>query len=72
VKIFKNHRELLWELTDGKRPTLPADDLDDPAVHLLAKGLLEVVDGRLRATPAAHELRKQMERLRKRIERDPG
>ena len=51
MKIFKRHRELLWELTGGRRPkTLPADDLDDPAVHLLAKGLVEVVDGRLRAT----------------------
>jgi hypothetical protein len=33
------HREVLWALTSGGRPrTLPADNLDDPAVHLLAMG----------------------------------
>ena len=47
------HREVLWTLTSGGRPrTLPADNLDDPAVHLLAMGLVEGVDGRLRATQA--------------------
>jgi hypothetical protein len=42
--------------------TLPADNLDDPAVYLLAKGLAEVVDGRLQDTPAAFALRKWIER----------
>jgi hypothetical protein len=57
------HREVLWTLTSGWRTrTLPADNLDDPAVYLLAKGLAEVVDGRLQATRAGHELRKQIER----------
>ena len=29
------HREVLWTLTSGERPrTLPADNLDDPAMHL--------------------------------------
>jgi hypothetical protein len=65
VKIFKRHRELLWELTgDWRTRTLPADNLDDPAVYLLAKGLAEVVDGRLRATQAGFALRKQIERER--------
>jgi hypothetical protein len=60
------HREVLWELTGGgwQNRTLPADDLDDPAVYLLAKGLAEVVDGRLQATRAGFELRKQIERER--------
>jgi hypothetical protein len=42
--IFSNaHREVLWKLTSNRRPTtLPADNLDDPAVYLLAKGLAEV------------------------------
>jgi hypothetical protein len=31
-------------------------------VYLLAKGLAEVVDGRLLATRAGYELRKQIER----------
>jgi hypothetical protein len=31
-------------------------------VHLLALGLVEVVDGRLQATPAGFELRRQIER----------
>jgi len=31
---------------------LDADNLDDPGVHLLAMGLVEGVDGRLRATQA--------------------
>ena len=62
--IFSNaHREVLWKLTSDRRPTtLPADNLDDPAVYLLAKGLAEVVDGRLRATQASFALRKQIER----------
>ena len=57
------HRELFWKLTGRAVPrkTLPADNLDDAAVYLLAKGLAEVVDGRLQATPAAYELRKQIE-----------
>ena len=65
-RVFSSaHREVLWTLTDGWRTrTLPADNLDDPAVYLLAKGLAEVVDGRLRATPAGLELRKQIERER--------
>jgi hypothetical protein len=58
-------RELFWKLTSrGWRRTLPAGNLDDPAVYLLAKGLVEVVDGRLQATPAGFELRKQIERER--------
>jgi hypothetical protein len=57
------HREVLWTLTSGRRPrTLPADNLDDPAVHLLAMGLVEVVDGRLQATKAGYDLRKLIER----------
>ena len=61
--IFSNaHRDVLWKLTSNRRSTLPADNLDDPAVYLLAKGLAEVVDGRLRATPAGFALRKQIER----------
>ena len=43
---------------------MPADSLDDPEVYLLAKGLAEVVDGRLRATPAGFVLRKLIERER--------
>jgi hypothetical protein len=62
--IFNSaHREVLWTLTSGERPrTLPADNLDDPAVHLLAMGLVEVVDGRLRATQAGYDLRKLIAR----------
>jgi hypothetical protein len=58
--VFRSaHRELLWKLTSGSwwNRTLPADNLDDPAVYLLAKGLAEVVDGRLQATPAGFALR---------------
>jgi hypothetical protein len=62
-RIFSAHREVLWTLTGAWRTrTLPADNLDDPAVYLLAKGLAEVVDGRLQATPAAYQLRRQIER----------
>jgi hypothetical protein len=64
-RVFSSaHRDVLWKLTSGgwRTRTLPADNLDDPAVYLLAKGLAEVVDGRLRATPAGYELRKQIER----------
>jgi hypothetical protein len=63
-RVFSNtHREVLWKLTSGRRPTtLPADNLDDPEVYLLAKGLAEVVDGRLQATRAGYELRKRIER----------
>jgi hypothetical protein len=63
-RVFSSaHREVLWKLTSGRRPTtLPADNLDDPEVYLLAKGLAEVVDGRLRATQAGHDLRNMMER----------
>jgi hypothetical protein len=63
-QIFNGaHRAVLWTLTgDWRTRTPPADNLDDPAVYLLAKGLAEVVDGRLRATPAGFELRKRMER----------
>jgi hypothetical protein len=61
--LSQRHREVLWALTNGKRPgTLPADNLDDPAVHLLGLRLAEVVDGRLRATPAGFVLRKLIER----------
>jgi hypothetical protein len=58
------HRELLWKLTSDtwRTRTLPADNLDDPAVYLVGKGLAEVVDGRLRATQAGYDLRKQLER----------
>jgi hypothetical protein len=56
---------VLWTLTSGWRTrTLPADNLDDPAVHLLGLGLVEVVDGRLQATPAGFTLRKLIERER--------
>jgi hypothetical protein len=60
------HREVLWKLTGAgwRTRTLPADNLDDPAVYLLAKELAEVVDGRLQATRAGFELRKQIERER--------
>ena len=62
--IRSAHCELLWTLTSAswRTRTLPADNLDDPAVYLLAKGLAEVVDGRLRATQAGFALRKQIER----------
>ena len=52
-RIFNGaHRDVLWTLTgDWRTRTLPADNLDDPAVYLLAQGLAEVVDGRLLATP---------------------
>jgi hypothetical protein len=57
------HRDVLWTLTgDWRTRTPPADNLDDPAVYLIAKGLAEVVDGRLLATRAGYELRKQIER----------
>ena len=65
--VFRSaHREVLWTLTSGswRTRTLPADNLDDPEVYLLAKGLAEVVDGRLQATPAGFALRKQIERER--------
>jgi hypothetical protein len=65
--VFRStHREVLWKLTGAgwRNRTLPADNLDDPAVYLLAKGLAEVVDGRLQATSAGFELRKQIERER--------
>jgi hypothetical protein len=63
VVLRSAYRVLLWKLTSGKCPTtLPADNLDDPAVYLLAKGLAEVVNGRLRATRAGYALRKQIER----------
>jgi hypothetical protein len=56
-------RDVLWALTSGRRPrTLPAHNLDDPAVHLLGMGLAEVVDGRLQATQAGYDLRKLIER----------
>ena len=60
------HCELLWTLTGGSWRTrsLPAGNLDDPAVHLLAMGLVEVVDGRLQATQAGYDLRKRIERER--------
>ena len=63
--LHSAHREVLWTLTSGWRTrTLPADNLDDPAVHLLGLGLVEVVDGRLQATPAGFTLRKLIERER--------
>jgi hypothetical protein len=65
--VFRSaHREVLWTLTSGswRTRTLPADNLDDPEVYLLAKGLAEVVEGRLRATPAGFALRKRIERDR--------
>ncbi len=56
-------RAVLRTLASGWRTrTLPADSLDDPEVYLLAKGLAEVVDGRLQATPAGFALRKLIER----------
>jgi hypothetical protein len=65
-RVFgSDYRAVLWKLTSGTRPiTLPAGNLDDPEVYLLAKGLAEVVDGRLQATRAGFELRKQIERER--------
>ena len=47
-RVFgSDYRAVLWKLTSGKPPTtLPADNLDDPEVYLLAKGLAEVVHGR--------------------------
>jgi hypothetical protein len=58
-------REVLKTLTSGWRTRiLPADNLDDPAVHLLGLGLAEVVDGRLQATPAGFTLWKLIERER--------
>jgi hypothetical protein len=65
--ILRNaYRELLWTLTSRgwRTRTLPADNLDDPEVYLLANGLAEVVDGRLRATPAGFALRKRIEHER--------
>jgi hypothetical protein len=62
--VLRNaYRELLWTLTSRgwRTRTLPADNLDDPAVYLLANGLAEVVDGRLQATRAGYDLRKQLE-----------
>jgi len=56
-------RELLWKLTHGwPPPTLPADNLEDPAEHLLSIGLAEVVDGGLWATQAGYDLRARIER----------
>ena len=63
--VLRNaHRALLRTLTGGpwRTRTLPAHNLDDAAVYLLGKRLAEVVDGRLRATQAGYELRKQIER----------
>jgi hypothetical protein len=65
--VFRSaHREVLWTLTSDswRTRTLPADNLDDPEVYLLGKGLAEVVDGRLQATRAGYALRKQIERER--------
>ena len=57
------HRTVLWTPTSGwPPPTIPADNLEDPVEHLLAKGLAEVVDGRLLATPAGYDLRATIER----------
>ena len=56
-------RAALRTLTSGWRTrTVSADNLDDPEVYLLAKGLAEVVEGRLRATPAGFAPRKRIER----------
>jgi hypothetical protein len=63
--VLRNaYREVLWALTSSswRTRTLPADNLDDPEVYLLANGLAEVVEGRLRATPAGFALRKRIER----------
>jgi hypothetical protein len=61
-----DYRAVLWKLTSRswRTRTLPADNLDDPAVYLLGQGLAEVVDGRLQATRAGYELRRQIERDR--------
>ena len=42
-RVFgSDYRAVLWKLTSGKPPTtLPADNLDDPEVYLLAKGLAD-------------------------------
>jgi hypothetical protein len=54
---------VLWKLTSGwPPPTLPTDNLEDPAVHLLSIGLAEVVAGGLQATPAGYDLRATIER----------
>jgi hypothetical protein len=56
-------RAVLRTLTSGWRTrTVQADNLDDPEVYLLGKGLAEVVDGRLQATPAGFALQKLIER----------
>ena len=58
-------RAALRTLTSGWRTrTVSADNLDDPEVYLLARGLAEVVDCRLQATPAGFALRKLIERER--------
>jgi hypothetical protein len=59
-------RAVIRTLTSGslRTRTLPADNLDDPEVYLLARGLAEVVDCRLQATPAGFALRKLIERER--------
>jgi hypothetical protein len=62
--LSPRQREVLWTLTSGawRTRTLPADNLDDPEVHLVGQGLAEVVGGRLGATPAGFLLRKLLER----------
>jgi hypothetical protein len=57
--VVDAHRRLLA----NENPAC-ADNPDDPEVYLLAKGLAEVVDGRLQATRAGYELRKRIERER--------
>jgi hypothetical protein len=63
--LYSAHREVLWALTGAWRTRTPADNLDDPAVYLLGRGLAEVIEGRSQATRAGYELRKQLERERR-------
>jgi hypothetical protein len=53
LTLNRLRRDLLWKPIRGwLPPTLPADNLADPAEHLLSIGLAEVIDGRLLATQA--------------------
>lgn len=56
--------DLLKTLTSGRNPKkAAATNLDDPAVHLLALGLVEVDGDELRATQAGYELRETIDGL---------
>jgi hypothetical protein len=54
--------DLLKTLTSGRNPNkVAATNLDDPAVHLLALGLVDVDGDELRATQAGYELRETID-----------